>query len=492
MTFQPTPEQHRALDLFALGGSIAIEAGAGTGKTSTLKLLAASDPKRRGQYIAFNKAIVTEAASTFPENIRCNTAHSLAFRTTGKRYSHRLGGRRMKSSELARRLRINEALWLNVGDGRKGLQPDYLASLVMRTIGRFCQTADDVPDVEHVPYIKGIDLDHGFDNQLAVRTFIRPSIAKAWTDIQDIAGELPFTHAHYLKLWQLGDPHIPADFITFDEAQDASPVMLAAVEAQKHAQLVFVGDSQQQIYEFTGAVNALENVPASDRTYLTQSFRFGGAIADAANNILERLGAELRLKGTPELPSLVGEVDLPDAILTRTNATAVHTVLNEMSRGRPVHLVGGGDEVLQFARGVDDLRARGYTSHPDLACFESWAEVKTYAENDPQGSDLKLLVRLVDEFGTATIKDALGRTIPEGPGVTVVSTAHKAKGREWDRVRLAGDFADDEAKGPMNEGELRLLYVAATRAKRELDPGACRELVDPQPTLLDEPEEVPV
>src|SRR4051812_20126422 len=73
--FAPTGEQQAALDLFATGESMVIEAKAGTGKTSTLKLLGASTPKR-GQYIAFNKAIVEEASAKFPANVACNTAHS--------------------------------------------------------------------------------------------------------------------------------------------------------------------------------------------------------------------------------------------------------------------------------------------------------------------------------------------------------------------------------------------------------------------------------
>jgi superfamily I DNA/RNA helicase len=64
---------------------------------------------------------------------------------------------------------------------------------------------------------------------------------------------------------------------------------------------------------------------------------------------------------------------------------------------------------------------------------------------------------------------------PESTAQVVVSTAHKAKGREWDSVRLAGDFdvqPRKNAKGDWTEpadGELRLAYVAATRAKLELD-----------------------
>jgi hypothetical protein len=42
-----------------------------------------------------------------------------------------------------------------------------------------------------------------------------------------------------------------------------------------------------------------------------------------------------------------------------------------------------------------------------------------------------------------------------------VSTAHKAKGREWNAVKLAGDFAEMQP----SPSETRLRYVAYTRAR---------------------------
>lgn len=63
-----------------------------------------------------------------------------------------------------------------------------------------------------------------------------------------------------------------------------------------------------------------------------------------------------------------------------------------------------------------------------------------------------------------------------------VSTAHKAKGREWARVRIADDFTppkdsdqQDETgrtvPGPIDDGEARLAYVAVTRTRSRLDIG---------------------
>jgi superfamily I DNA/RNA helicase len=44
----PTGEQQAAVDAFATGATVVIEAGAGTGKTSTLRLLAAARPQAKG------------------------------------------------------------------------------------------------------------------------------------------------------------------------------------------------------------------------------------------------------------------------------------------------------------------------------------------------------------------------------------------------------------------------------------------------------------
>ena len=44
--FAPTEEQQQAVDLFATGDNLIIKAGAGSGKTSTLRLLAAHGQRR--------------------------------------------------------------------------------------------------------------------------------------------------------------------------------------------------------------------------------------------------------------------------------------------------------------------------------------------------------------------------------------------------------------------------------------------------------------
>ena len=70
---------------------------------------------------------------------------------------------------------------------------------------------------------------------------------------------------------------------------------------------------------------------------------------------------------------------------------------------------------------------------------------------------------------------ALNRTASAEDCTVVISTGHKAKGREWKSVRLIDDFARSKPRkgsaspAQLDLAELRLLYVAITRAKECLD-----------------------
>jgi ATP-dependent exoDNAse (exonuclease V) beta subunit len=141
--------------------------------------------------------------------------------------------------------------------------------------------------------------------------------------------------------------------------------------------------------------------------------------------------------------------------------------MHEADRGVKAHLVGGGADVAAFARAAADLQRGNPTSHADLACFSSWGEVQEYVAQDAQGDELKLLVDLVDRFGAGAILRALDKMPREDDADLVISTAHRSKGRQFPTVRLAGDFPTDPEK--TSEDERRLLYVAVTRARVELD-----------------------
>lgn len=150
--FNPTDEQTQAADRFHAGDHMALQAGAGTGKTSTLALLATTT-KRRGRYLAYNRAIAHEAATRFPSTVSCKTAHSLAYACLGYRYARRLGAPRRPAWRTGQDLGITKPAHV----AGHTLTPTTLSNTVLRTVTRFCHSADTTLTPRHVPPLRGID-----------------------------------------------------------------------------------------------------------------------------------------------------------------------------------------------------------------------------------------------------------------------------------------------------------------------------------------------
>lgn len=478
MTLTPTAEQEAILAAYAGGGRLVIEAAAGSGKTSTLRMLAES-ARRGGLYLAYNKAIQVDAERSFPVTTLCRTAHSLAYAEVGYKLAHKFKISRQRARDVAALLGIRERLLLTneVGE-RTALRPVELARLVKDTLTRFSHSADNALVRRHVPLIPGIGPE--FRDEIA--DAVLPHARKGWFDLCNPRGRLRLDHDHYLKMWQLGKPRLQYEVIYLDEAQDANPV-ISDVVTRQDAQLVLVGDRNQQLYAWRGAVDAMSEFRADQRLTLTKSFRFGPAIADEANLWLEELDADIRVIGHDPVRSVVGPSAAYDAMLCRTNSGAIAGVLRAAESGRSAALVGGGREVAAMARAALDLQEGRPVSHPELMAFSAWHEVQEYVQSESDGSDLATFVRLIDTYGAHEVLDIIAGLVPEDRADVVISTGHKAKGREWSSVRIADDFGPPTKRDPESgerveteraRAELMLAYVAVTRARIQLDPRGLR------------------
>jgi hypothetical protein len=469
---KPTDEQQEAVDLFGKGRSLKINAYAGTGKTSTLEMLAHSTPKR-GQYIAFNKAIVRDAKEKFSSSVNCSTIHGLAFKATPSKYKSNSDKmmKRLGANQLAEILKLKR--W-QIDRGHT-LVPRSQAYLILETIRRFMHSADTEPDARHVPR-HGSLLAAPEPTLKAVTEFALYGAKHVWERMKDENDPIPLGHDGYLKLWAQSDPIIAADFILLDEAQDTNPVVIDVLQKQP-AQMIYVGDKYQQIYEWRGAVNAMEKIATDGSTYLTMSFRFGPQIAEAASRVLVLLNERRPITGNSKIDSRIGPV-APQTILARSNAATVTAIIESLDAGKSPHLVGGKDEVMDMLRGVQDLKAGQQSTVPDFFGFEKWEQVAEFAKSG-EGDHLLTFVNLVEMRGERQLMWALSRTVDEEKSDVIISTAHKAKGREWRTVRLMDDFMRSQPKVKITQeqcdlnghdpAELRLFYVALTRAKEAIE-----------------------
>ncbi|WP_435108088.1 UvrD-helicase domain-containing protein [Nocardiopsis synnemataformans] len=471
-SWPPTDEQQAVCEAAATGEDLRVTAGAGTGKTSALVLMARALAPRRGLCLVFGRETARELRERMPAHVTSSTAHALAYRALGYRYRERLDAPRVRPERAAEILGITGPLAVTE---KVHLSPAALATLTMQMVQRFCYSADPEPAPAHAPRVPGLDLDRGQRAHLA--RFLLPFAERAWADLQLPDGEggmLRHTPDHYMKAWALTHPVLDYDWIALDEAQDTNPVLAHLVRAQPVQQIV-VGDSAQAIYGWRGAIDALETWPAPHRCSLTRSWRFGERLAVEANTWLEQVGVSLRLSGSPTRESTLGPVAAPDAILCRTNAGAMGAAMKELAQGRTVALLGGAGGIRSMAEAAQALRAGYPTSHPELLVFTSWRQVQDYVEDSPaDAGELATLVRLVDEHGPDAILAAATRMVDQRHAQVVCGTAHRAKGAEWDTVRVEQDFREpaprqDGSPGPVPRAEAMLAYVAVTRARYRLD-----------------------
>ena len=469
---RPTHEQEIAIRQAQSGESFKVIAYAGTGKTTTLQLISDAMQQQRGMYLAFNKAIAAEAQQKFHRRVDCRTFHSLAFRSVPRGVTDKLRLPRLSPSFIAKEYRLEPITLRRLMGGRYEkytLMPSRLASLVANAVSYFCSTNSQYPAPRHIQAPSWLHI----DDIAQLQQHLYPAVERRWLESINQDHQAGIGHDIYLKLWALSQPVIPADYVLFDEAQDADPLMLGILLKQQNTQVIYVGDAHQQIYAWRGAVNAMQQMPLPEAR-LTTSFRFGQDIADVANHILSALNETVPLIGNPELKSRVvnkPHTKMRDAILCRTNARAMELLLSGLVQGEKVSLQADHVKLNRFVDAASLLKqGKRVTDVPELAWFNSWHDVHEYCETN-DGSDIKPLVKLVDDHGTDPLKRALAKITPIEQADYVISTAHKAKGLEWDRVHIEDDyqFKINGLEHKITDEELRLLYVACTRAKSSLN-----------------------
>lgn len=446
---------------------LVVDARAGSGKTYTLVEYAIARPGESMIYLAFNKAIKEDAAKKFPKNVRCYSTHGLAFPKFGSQFQGKLF--EPKATHISKHLGIDL-----ISAGR-----------VLAIVNHWMTTAASTIEPDHVFAIVPNA------NKQAVRQAIDLA-DKAWLAITNPRDKsVPCPHDAYLKLFQLSNPIIRADVILFDESQDSNSVVLDIVLKQK-ARKVLVGDKNQAIYGFRGAVNALAQVEADQRLNLTTSFRFGQGIASVASALLQDwAGAKTPITGSGKY-NTVFSVDKksPYAFLARTNSKLFGEAVTLLRANRPFGYAGGVEGYrLDSILNVYFLCCgqKGKIRDPYISSFKDYAELKQYA-TELDDKELKSTMQIVDDYLhdiPALIEQIKAKAIfPLTGNEVVLATGHKSKGLEFLDVVLGDDFTDLETRkdpktgkfiGP-DEEEINLLYVAITRALRGIElPIAVRE-----------------
>lgn len=461
-------EQCSILNLAEDGQNIIINAFAGTGKTFTLRALASKSlAHKKGLYLAFNRKTVDDATKIFPESVECRTIHSLAYRDVGVRYS-----RNGRMKQFLNASVLYEKILKN-SPSIYGISPIRMCSMILNGIEAYCSSSDTDISYVHISSINFIDVE--IEKIKEFKEALLYFINAVWELLNNSSSDLPITPSIYLKIWALKNPKINVDYILIDEAQDQNPVVIDLLSKQKHLQQIWVGDRYQQIYGFRGAKNALDIVDINTCCSLTQSYRYGEKIAQYCNDLLfYNFNQKEDIKGFLGIKSALSNEFEPDVIICRTNFTVISEVAYQTCCENKKVAVNADvtkliSDLNEAQKLVDGKRSR----HHDFISFTDWFEVVNFSKKD-EGIHLRTMVKLVEQYSIPFLLDLIHRVklISESNADIVVSTAHQAKGREWDIVKLADDFCG-RGHVKYNEEEGRLLYVAATRAKVILDISDC-------------------
>lgn len=484
---KPTEEQIHAIKTAHSGETFVVDAVAGSGKTTTARKMCQA-VKGRVLYLVYNTAAAKDARKSFPANTHVSTTSALAWAEYKETYGDRIlgplrpgsryerqGAPRVPARETARLAGLRT---VTLGENTPPMSEITIARLATDAIQKFCYSDDDQISEIHVPILPpGLD-----PLQLEVlRSEVTAAARKIWLNSLPVDSKHRFSFDHIFKMLVATKPDLGYDTIVVDEAQDSNWATLSLLKAQVNSQIIVVGDPAQQLYAWRGASDIMGEFDGP-RLSLSKSFRFGESIAAEADKWLAHTDTNIRVTGNENMKSLVteGGVESPQGVLCRTNSTVMVRAMEYLEDGQRVAVCGGTKALESLAAAASKLMAGEPTDHPELAAFKDWGELMSYTD-EPGGGDLKSLVQLINEYKVPGIIEACKKLKDEHRGNpnVVVSTGHKAKGREWSTVVVADDFkepkeTENQQTGEMEPGQIdrhsaMLHYVVVTRARHHLD-----------------------
>lgn len=309
-----------------------------------------------------------------------------------------------------------------------------------------------------------------------------------------------------------------------DEYQDSGPIDDQIYDALPCVARFFVGDENQSIYGWRGA--RVENIRqrVGHRMELTQNFRSGAAVINAAEALMNAPGVRkpgMRPRdgaptGTAEIMSFRSEAEEMAAmiseirqdpgswaVLTRYNAHRERIDQALRAAGIPMparpappdptHRLAVAflslmiDPENRLSKGAwfratrpADVAQRlieaGAPTGVKLPVTANWEELAPALRAAGVGQGMILRVFSAWSASDRTPADVLAQLRPEETadplaGTCTVSTIHGAKGLEFDRVWIPG-LEGEPAPDRLDE-ERRLLFVAITRAKVDVRFSRC-------------------
>jgi superfamily I DNA/RNA helicase len=476
---QWSKHQRKVFDDVAGGdGHTIVLAAPGSGKSTTIVESLYYIPeniRNEGRVLvcAFNSSIVKELETKVPGDMDVKTFHKVGFQSVRKNWDsvYQIGPRSVDvKSEVADMLAIEQ---VGDEDETNGLRKSMVRtmSLAKAELAESPEEIEDVIAAHGLGYKTMNDTDFAFNVwEMMQKTRDEPRIlnGKSVISFDDMLW-LPYVHG-----WDL-DKY---DRVFVDEAQDLSAVRTELVLGSMGmgSRLTAVGDQHQAIYEFCGATpSIIDKLGDQLRTKylpLSVSYRLPKRIVELAKAVNPDISA-----APDAIDGVVNNIEIDDvysylrggvSVLSRTNFPLIKLAFRLVANGVKANIQGKdiGDRFLWRIsvwdpEDVADLKRKigMWRDHVIEILTEKRYPVDRILD------EAKSLLLFCD--GAANLDEVQKRIktfFSDTPSQIKLSTAHKAKGLEWDNViMLENTFKFDKG-----EEEARIWYVAVTRAKKSL------------------------
>ena len=473
---QWSPLQHDIFTFVEIGaGNAIIEAVAGSGKSTTIIECLSRIPKdKQSIFLAFNKTIADELKA---KGVNARTFHSLTYMPVIKAKRATAVDQDKLRKIIQNELRGNESY----------IYGNFINKLVSlgRQTGIGCLIPDNQSEWFKVIYQYDLQLDH---EEATYETAIE--LCSKVLRLSNSSSMVDFDDLLYLSVKDgLSLPKF--DFVFVDEAQDTNAIQRAILRKimKPTTRIVAVGDSSQAIYGFRGADSDSMSLIATEfncvKLPLTVTYRCPTSVVEFAKRYVSEIesapnAAEGKVTHLDKKWSHEHFV-AKDLVVCRTTKPLIKLAFKLIREKVPCYMlgkeIGQGLKTLinsRKAKSIDMLEKKLelWQDREVEKAIAKQQEATAEAIRDKVASIFAIIEGMSDKDRTV---DGLLNTIDllfsDKTNATILSTIHKAKGLEANRVFWLNSSQCPSKWAKLDwqvKQEYNLCYVAITRAKQEL------------------------
>lgn len=328
--------------------------------------------------------------------------------------------------------------------------------------------------------------------------------------------------AEMIENGEVEQSRIGKTVLVIDEAQDMNAescrLVTALMRANEDMRVIAVGDDDQCIFEFAGAdpkyMQQLTNEPEARFVELIDNFRSARHIVQAANSFVKNISGRLKITPICPVTDADGFVKLTHHRSENMYQPIVDEIVNGNRQGSSCVLTQTNDEAViitallhrhginaKFVQTTGDIRFCNiaevrYFVKKLKAKYKSpiiddidWEDSKSktytkyaasttlpYLRNCLETFEKTNRAKYYSDFSDFIFESRAEDFCDISDAKVVVSTIHKAKGREFDNVYLMVG-----GNKSVSQEWLRCYYVAITRAKQYLSIHTTRSVFDGMP-----------